>query len=92
MCHLSGDTSQCLAHTVLLGDKKCCLTDRQLSAGVRICRRHKSRPLAPGRVGSDDGAIALQRQAPLCLLHPEWCDTLTKLELLINVLDADVRI
>lgn len=49
-------------------------------------------PLALGRVSSDDRAVALQRQVPVCLVHPEWCKTLPKLELLIDVLDTDTRI
>lgn len=50
VCHLSGDTSQCLANTVLLGDRECCLMDHQFLLG----------PLALGRVSSDDRAVALQ--------------------------------
>lgn len=40
-----GDTLQYLANTVLLGDKKCCMADHQLSAGARVCRSHERSPL-----------------------------------------------
>lgn len=85
-CHfapISGDTSQCLGTTVLLGDKKCCLADHQLPASVRLCQSHHRNPLALG-------SGALQRLP--CLLHPEWCEALLELELLTNVLDAAVCI
>lgn len=80
--HLSGDTSQRLANAVLLGDR---------SVASRIISFLLG-PLALGRGSSDDGAVALQWQAPVCLVRPEWCETLPKLELLIDVLDTDTRI
>lgn len=57
LCHLSGDTSQCLGTTVLLEDKRIWLADPSAP-----CQSYHRNPLALG-------SGALQRLP--CLLHPE---------------------
>lgn len=65
MCHLSGDTLQCLASTVLLGGARSVASLITSFLLVSVSAGLTRGALWSGQVGSDDRAIALQWQVPL---------------------------